>query len=156
MKKIVALLLSVIMLISLCFPASAGLFGKDNATLRLVVPENWEMTIGDSRSVDLVADNTSNYATWSVDPADVASVDAYGRVTALKEGKAVVTAQNAAGITDSVELTVVKESTKFNNERTKVDYQGASVADIFNFSGYFTTIKVISCYNLLKVCNLSN
>ena len=91
MKKIVALLLSVLMLVSFCMPAAAGLFSKDEAVLRLIVPENWEMTIGDSRTVDLAADNTSNAAKWSADPADVASVDAYGRVTALKEGEAVIT-----------------------------------------------------------------
>ena len=142
MKKILALLLSLSMLIGLCIPASAALFGKDEAKLRLVVPENWEMTIGDSRSVDIVAEGTSNYAKWSVDPADVASVDVYGRVTALKEGKAVVTAQNAAGLTDSVELTVVKESTKFNNKKTKVDYQGASVAEVVNLQ------KIVTRYAL--------
>ena len=138
MKKILAVILTLTMVLSLAMPASAGLFGKDEAVLRLVVPENWEMTIGDSRSVDLVADNTSNYAQWSADPADVASVDAYGRVTALKEGKAVITAQNAAGLTDSVELTVVKESTKFDNQKTKVDYQGASVAEVENLQKIVT------------------
>ena len=138
MKKILAVILSLIMIFSLCMPASAGLFGKDKATLRLVVPENWEMTIGDSRSVDLVADNTSNYAQWTAEPADVASIDAYGRVTALKEGKAVITAQNAAGLTDSVELTVVKESTKFENKKTKIDYEGASVAEVENLQKVVT------------------
>ena len=142
MKKILAVILTLTMLISLAVPASAGLFGKDEAVLRLVVPENWEMTIGDSRSVDLVADNTSNYAQWSAEPADVASVDAYGRVTALKEGKAVITAQNAAGLTDSVELTVVKESTKFDNEKTKVDYEGAAVAEVENLQ------KIVTRYDL--------
>ena len=129
MKKIVALLLSLVMLIGLCMPASAGLFGKDEGVLRLIVPENWEMTIGDSRSVDLAADNTSNSVQWSVDPVDVASVDAYGRVTALKEGEAVVTAQNAAGYTDSVTLRVVKEATKKEQSLSKVDYALGSVKE---------------------------
>ncbi len=142
MKKILAVILTATMLLSLCLPASAGLFQKDEATLRLVVPENWEMTIGDSRSVDIVADGTSNYAQWSVDPADVASVDEYGRVTALKEGKAVVTAQNKDGYTDSVELTVVKESTKFDNKKTKIDYQGESVAEVENLQ------KIVTRYAL--------
>ena len=138
MKKILAVILTLTMLLSLAVPASAGLFSKDEAVLRLVVPENWEMTIGDSRSVDIVADGTSNYATWSADPADVASVDAYGRVTALKEGKAIITAQNAAGLTDSVELTVVKESTKFDNKKTKIDYQGESIAEVENLQKIVT------------------
>ena len=144
MKKIVALLLSVLMLMSFCTPASAALFKKDDAVLRLVVPENWEMTVGDSRSVDVAADNTSNCVQWSVDPAEVASVDEYGRVTALKEGEAVVTAQNAAGYTDSVELTVVKESTKFENEKTKVDYQGEAVAEVENLQKIITRFDLES------------
>lgn len=137
MKKILAVILTLTLLLSLAMPASAGLFKKE-ATLRLIVPENWEMTIGDSRSVDVAAENTSNYVHWSVDPADVASVDEYGRVTALKEGKVVVTAQNADGYTDSVELNVVIESTKFENNKTKVDYQGKSVAEVENLQKIVT------------------
>jgi hypothetical protein len=142
MKKILAVILTLTMLLSLALPASAGLFGKDEAILRLVVPENWEMEIGDSRSVDIVADNTSNYAQWTAEPSDVASVDAYGRVTALKEGQAVITAQNAAGLTDSVELTVVKESTKFDNKKTKIDYQGESIPEVENLQ------KIVTRYTL--------
>ncbi len=156
MKKILAVILSITMLFSLCIPASAGLFGKDEAILRLVVPENWEMTIGDSRSVDIVAENTSNYATWSVDPADVASVDAYGRVTALKEGTAVIIAQNAAGLTDSVELSVVKESTKFDNKKTKVDYQGESVAEVENLQKIVTRYALDSKKVPAEVKNADN
>ena len=137
MKKILAVILTLTLLLSLAMPASAGLFKKE-ATLRLIVPENWEMTIGDSRSVDVAAENTSNYVHWSVDPADVAAVDEYGRVTALKEGKVVVTAQNADGYTDSVELNVVTESTKFENNKTKVDYQGKSVAEVENLQKIVT------------------
>ena len=137
MKKIIAVILTLTMLLGLAMPASAGLFKKE-AVLRLIVPENWEMTIGDSRSVDVAAENTSNYVQWSVEPADVAKVDEYGRVTALKEGKAVVTAQNADGYTDSVELNVVKESTKFDNQKTKVDYQGQSVAEVENLQKIVT------------------
>lgn len=137
MKKILAVILTLTLLLSLAMPASASLFKKE-ATLRLIVPENWEMTIGDSRSVDVAAENTSNYVHWSVDPADVAAVDEYGRVTALKEGKVVVTAQNADGYTDSVELNVVTESTKFENNKTKVDYQGKSVAEVENLQKIVT------------------
>ena len=149
MKKILAVILTLTMLLSLAMPASAGLIKKE-AILRLVVPENWEMTIGDSRSVDVAADNTSNYVQWSVDPADVASVDAYGRVTALKEGKAVVTAQNNDGYTDSVELSVVKESTKFDNSKTKIDYQGESVAEVENLQ------KIVTRYSLNSIAVPAN
>ena len=111
MKKIIAVLLAVILVFSSGLSASAALFDKKEPVLRLIVPENWEMEIGDSRSVDCAADNTSNYVVWSAEPADIASVDDFGRVTALKEGQATITAQNTDGYTDSVTLNVVKEAT---------------------------------------------
>ena len=128
MKKIIAVFLAVIMALSTCVSASAALFNKE-ATLRLVVPRNWEMEIGDSRSVDCAAKNTSNFVTWTAEPKDVASVDEFGRVTALKEGIAVITVQNGEGYTDSVTLNVVKKATKVKNEKTKIDYQGEAVAE---------------------------
>ncbi len=128
MKKILAVMLSLLMAFSVCMPATA-LFEKKEPQIRLVVPENWEMDIGDSRTVDLAAKDTSNYAVWTVEPADVASVDEFGRVTALKEGEAVITATNADGVSDSVTLKVVAESTKFDNTLSKVDYQGEAVEE---------------------------
>lgn len=128
MKKILALVLTLVLLSGLCIPASAGIFSKDDeATLRLIVPENWEMNVGDSRSVDLAANGTSNYALWSAEPKDVASVDEFGRVTALKEGTAVITAQNAEGYTDSVELKVTKAKTAYDTALSKVDYSSTAV-----------------------------
>ena len=130
MKKAMALILAVLMIMSSCMcVASAGLFDKKDAILRLVVPENWEMDIGDSRTVDCAVKNTSNYVKWSAEPADVAKVDAYGRVTALKEGTAEITAQNADGYTDTVTLKVVKEATKSEVSLAKKDYKGEAVKE---------------------------
>ncbi len=130
MKKMLALLLSMVMIFSVAMPAGATFIKKDDvAVLRLIVPENWEMTIGDSRTVDLATDGTTNFVSWSAKPEDVASVDAFGRVTALKEGEAVITAQNPDGCTDSVTLKVVKESTKFNQSTAKVDYSLGAVKE---------------------------
>ena len=53
MKKMLALLLSVVMLFGMVMPASATFCKKDEAVLRIIVPENWEMDIGDSRTVDV-------------------------------------------------------------------------------------------------------
>lgn len=130
MKKMLALLLSVVMIFTMVVPAGATFFKKEEtAMLRLIVPDNWEMTIGDSRTVDLASKGTTNYVTWSADPKDVASVDAFGRVTALKEGEAVITAQNADGYTDSVTLTVVKSATKVQQSISKVDYSLSAVTE---------------------------
>lgn len=137
MKKVITLFLALLMAASLFVPAGAA-FGKKDAVLRLIVPENWELTVGDSRSVDLAALNTSNCAEWTAEPADVASVDRFGRVTALKAGEAVITAQNADGYTDSVKLTVVNEPTKFDTKTTKVDFSGEAVAEGTNLQKLVT------------------
>ncbi len=141
MKKIIALMLVAVLAFGMCVPASAGLLDK-SASIRLIVPENWEMEIGDSRSVDCAAQNTSNYVQWTAEPSDVASVDAYGRVTALKEGEAVITAVNADGYESSVTLKVVSEATKSAVEKTKVDYQGEAVAENENLQ------KIVSRYEI--------
>ncbi len=129
MKKMLALLLSILMVFTIALPASATFCKDDVAILRLIVPENWEMTIGDSRTVDLAASGTTNFVKWSADPADVASVDDYGRVTALKEGEAVITAQNTEGYTDSVTLKVVRTATKNEQSLSKVDYTLGAVKE---------------------------
>ena len=126
MKKIIAIFLAVVLFAGMAVPmtANAFLFGdKNQPKLRLIVPENWEMEIGDSRTVDYVFDGTENRVLdWSVSPEEIASVDQWGRVTALKAGNAVVTAQNSEGLTDSVEIRVVLTSTKTEKALSKVDY----------------------------------
>lgn len=129
MKKVLAVLLSVLMVMSSCMCVASATFTKKEGILRLIVPENWEMDIGDSRTVDCAVKDTSNYVKWSAEPSDVAKVDAYGRVTALKEGEAVITAQNEEGYTDSVTLKVVKKATKADVSLTKKDYQGEAIAE---------------------------
>ncbi|MBQ7295763.1 MAG: Ig-like domain-containing protein [Clostridia bacterium] len=124
MKKIIAFTLSLIIAFSVCIPASAT-FCKDVIAVRLVVPEDWEMNVGDSRSVEAVFDSsvTDRVLTWSVQPGDVASVDKWGRVTALKEGTATVTATLADGSFSKAELTVAKTATKLEDEaKVKHDY----------------------------------
>ncbi len=135
MKRFFALILSLSLLAGMCLPVFAltegditdsdAVVNDGSPVLRLIVPDNWEMTIGDSRSVDAAVGNTENrVVSWSVEPKDIAEIDEWGRVTALKEGTAVVTAQNSDGLTDSAELKVVKTATKLDNETTKIDFEG--------------------------------
>ncbi len=130
MKKTVALILSVLLLLGMAMPASA-LMQQEEARLRIIVPENWEMEKGDSRTLDVIMSGTEKRVlVWSAEPSDVAKVDIWGRVTALKAGTATITVQNADGLTDSVELSVVKKSTKLeNNGIKKVDFAGTAVAE---------------------------
>lgn len=131
MKKTIALLLSLIMMFSVCMPVCAFQLGG-KTSLRIVVPENWEMNIGDSRSVESVfeGDVTNRVLTWSADPADVASVDEWGRVTALKEGTATITATTSDGLVSSAVLKVTAESTKSQGAaKEKHDFSGEAVKE---------------------------
>ncbi len=145
MKKIVALVLAISLLLGMALPITAYAEESENVELklRLVVPNDWEMDIGDSRTIDWTISGTENQVlTWSAEPKDVASVDEWGRVTALKEGEAVITAQNSEGLTDSVTLKVVKESTKSPQKLAKVDYTLGAVAEGDNLQ------KVVTRYEL--------
>ena len=125
MKKIIALTLSLIMAFSLCMPAGATFWRDDVIAVRLVVPENWEMNVGDSRSVEAVFDGsvTNRVLSWKAEPAEVASVDKWGRVTALSQGTATVTATLSDGSFSKAELKVTEASTKLEKEnKAKHDY----------------------------------
>lgn len=95
------------------------------AKLRLAVPENWELNVGDSRTVDAVFSETvsDRRLTWSAEPPEIASVDKWGRVTALSPGSATITAAGD-GISDSVRLTVTETPTMMKKELRRVDYLG--------------------------------
>ena len=116
MKKIIAIILSLTICLGVFSPVAFAQGEENNAQppkIRLIVPENWEMDIGDSRTVDYAMGGTEKRVlTWTAEPADVAKVDSWGRVTALKEGEAVITAKTEEGLTDSVTLKVVTEPTK--------------------------------------------
>lgn len=147
MKRIIAIVLSISLFMGIFAPLTAFAASDKDATeeaiLRLIVPENWEMDIGDSRTVDYAMQGTEKrILTWTAEPADVAEVDEWGRVTALKEGKAVITAKSEEGLTDSVTLNVVTEPTKIAKKAEKVDYTLGAVAEGDNLQ------KVVTRYEL--------
>lgn len=145
MKRVIAILLTLTLFMGVCIPmtAFAGSGKNEGARFRLIVPENWEMDIGDSRTVDWVIDGTEKHMlTWTAEPKDVAEVDEWGRVTALKKGEAVITAQTEEGLTDSVKLNVVTEATKIKNKAEKVDYTLGAVAEGDNLQ------KIVTRYGL--------
>ena len=95
MKKIIAIFLAVVLFVGMAVPmtANAFLFGdKNQPKLRLIVPENWEMEIGDSRTVDYVFDGTENRVLdWSVSPEEIASRQVM-RLLPLRTAKVLQTA----------------------------------------------------------------
>ena len=128
-NKTVSLILSFCVLITSLI---TGLFdfGED---LRIVVPENWELCIGDSRTLECVfSEKISNRnLEWSVEPEAVASVDKWGRVTAVSEGRATVTAKGS-GFSDSVVLNVVETPTRLEQKTRKLDYSNEGINEVEN------------------------
>ncbi len=119
-NRFVSSILSVCILISSLF---TGLIPVSEP-LRIVVPEDWELCVGDSRALECVFSEkiTDRKLEWSVEPSDVASVDKWGRVTATKTGTATVTAKGN-GFSDSVELNVVETPTLMSgNAVTKINF----------------------------------
>lgn len=134
-KNFISLFMSLMIFIS---SGITGIFPKDES-LRVVVPENWEMCIGDSRSLECVFSNsvTNRVIEWSVSDNTKASVDNFGRVTALNTGKVTINAK-AGNLTDSVELNVVETPTLMSNKKIKIDYSKEAVAQVDNFQKIVT------------------
>lgn len=111
-----------------------------NDGLRIVVPDEWELCVGDSRTLDCVFEDdvTDRSLEWSVSPADIASVDEWGRVTALGIGEATVTAKGSGGLKDSVTLNVVASPTLSGETAEKVDYLGTAVKEVNNLQKIVT------------------
>lgn len=136
-NRIVSAIMSAVILVSSLI---TGLFPVGEK-LRIVVPENWELCVGDSRTLECVFSEkiTERALEWRAEPENVASVDKWGRVTAISVGKATVTAEGK-GFSDSVELNVVETPTVMQNrKKTKIDYPGA-VSEVNNLQ------KLVSRY----------
>ena len=117
-NRLISSILSISILISALF---TGLFPVGEK-LRIVVPEDWELCVGDSRSLECVFSEkvTERELEWSVEPENIASVDKWGRVTATEVGKATITAKGN-GFSDSVQLNVVETPTLMaENSVTKI------------------------------------
>lgn len=123
-------------ILSFCLVISSFINGfipvKD--MLRIVVPEDWELCVGDSRTLECVFSEKINdrVLTWSVAPDNIAVVDKWGRVTAKSIGKATVTAKGN-GYSASVELNVVDSPTKTENpQKRRIDFERDSVSEVEN------------------------
>ena len=134
-ERIISAILSFFMLVPNLI--IGGIIPDDK--IRIVVPENWELLVGDSRTVECVFDEkiTDRKLEWSAEPADVASVDKWGRVTALKAGEATVTAKGN-GYEDSVQLSVVTTPTMMSAQNNTVLYGGEAVEQVDNLQKIVT------------------
>lgn len=142
MKRLLSLVL-VLALVSSTLVSASAAFTKNNKALRLVVPEDWEMDIGDSRTVEPVfsASVSKRTLTWSAEPASVATVDSWGRVTAVGEGTAKITAGSPDGLSSSVTLNVVKTPTKKSENKPRQDYELEAAEEGTNLQKVVTRYK---------------
>lgn len=136
MKNKIMKRISLVMVLALCLVLICTLFACNKKTkdepkinpldmdLRLIVPNDWELEIGDSRTVDYAfKEGIENCTlTWTTGSSDIATVDKWGRVTAQAKGQTTVTATSPDGYTDTVTLRVVDSASRYGVNLTKVDY----------------------------------
>lgn len=113
------------------------------ASIALSVPENCEMVVGDSRSIDFVILPESNKlraVTWTSSDENVATVDEWGRVTAKAAGTVTITATAKANtaVKDSGTIKVVATLNDLAKTTGKavVNYEGAAAEEVQNLQKY--------------------
>lgn len=128
-NRIVSFILSLCVLVSSLVTGFIPVSEK----LRITVPEDWELCVGDSRSLECVfSEKVENRnLVWSVEPESIATVDKWGRVTAKSVGRATVTAQGD-GFSDSVELNVVETPTLIRVSEKSRDYEKEGIPEVEN------------------------
>ena len=144
----------LICIVAIAIVASLGIVtafkgDKDNG-MRLIVPKDWELEIGDSRTVDYIFNEdsvTNRMLTWSTSNEEVAIVDKWGRVTAVGSGKVIVKAETSDGLFATAKLKAVEVSKSTPVEMMKVDYNGTAISLGSNLQ------KVVTRYPIEKVAS---
>ncbi|MBR3684781.1 MAG: Ig domain-containing protein [Clostridia bacterium] len=152
MKKI-SVLVAVLAIAVVLGVGVAAIFGEESDNgMRLIVPEDWELEVGDSRTVDYIFDSdavTNRMLTWTSSDEDIAIVDKWGRVTAVGVGKAKITAETSDGLYAHAKLNAVEVSESNAVEMLKVDYNGGAVSLGSNLQ------KVVTRYEISTIQSAS-
>ena len=147
MKKI-SVLVAVLAIAVVLGVGVAAIFGEESDNgMRLIVPEDWELEVGDSRTVDYIFDSdavTNRMLTWTSSDKDIAIVDKWGRVTAVGVGKAKITAETSDGLYAHAKLNAVEVSESNAVEMLKVDYNGGAVSLGSNLQKVVTRYEISS------------
>ena len=137
-KRIFSLALVLALALSFAVPAGAS---SGEGGLRIIAPEDWELGVGQSRTLDYVfpADVTARMLEWESSDEDVAAVDKWGRVTGVSPGEAVITATQTDGtLSGSVTVTVAATPAQGSFGPRVVDYAGTPVAEVENLQKIVT------------------
>ena len=142
MKRMIAILLTAMILLGLVVPVMA-----EEGTLRLIVPEDWELQVGDSRTLDYTFSDgiTERMLHWESSDENIAAVDQWGRVTAVAPGYATITATQITDgepLTATAVVTVTEYSTGGVHEPNITNYQGSAVQEVRNLQ------KIVTRYPL--------
>lgn len=132
-KRFISLLLTSAVIFGSYFSA----FIPATRRLRIIVPENWEMSVGDGRTLDYIFPEgvKNRVLKWSASPESVAVVDEWGRVTATGVGQAVVTAE-AGGLKAVAELNVAASPSLTAEHKARVDFKGKSTQEVGNLQKF--------------------
>lgn len=105
--------------------------------LTIVLPDHYEMVVGDSHTIDFIILPESNKlrgVSWASSDDTVATVDEWGRVTAHKAGTATITATAKANtaVTDSGMITVVSTTDDLtpSEKKSQLNYSGTAVSEL--------------------------
>lgn len=138
-KRIFSLALVLALALSFAVPAGAS---SGEGGLRIIAPEDWELGVGQSRTLDYVfpANVTARMLEWKSSNEVVAVVDEWGRVTGVSPGEAVITATQlgGSGLSDNVTVTVAATPTQGSFGPRVVDYAGTPVAEVENLQKIVT------------------
>lgn len=137
-KRIFSLALVLALALSFAVPAGAS---SEEGGLRIIAPANWELGVGQSRTLDYVfpAEVEQRMLEWESSNEDVAVVDEWGRVTGVSPGEAEITATQTDGtLSGSVTVTVAATPTQGGFGPRVVDYAGTPVAEVENLQKIVT------------------
>lgn len=127
-KRIISLCCVVALLLSMLGMVGAASTKTEEISIKMQTPAHWEMTVGDSRSVEvtfLPETLQQRGLVWESSAPEIASVDIWGRVTAKKAGTATIRASSKADdskVTSAL-LTAVEEASG-----------GAKIKEMHDFS----------------------
>ena len=132
-------IISLILSISMMFSSFFSFFNSSAKELRILVPEEWEMGVGDSRALDCVFKDKEHTGaiTWSVSPDEVAVVDDQGRITVTGIGQAAVTAKSGS-LYDTVTLNAVSTPAIIAERKAIQHYENGEVAQVNNLQKIVT------------------
>ena len=126
-KKIFILLLCVVLIATCILCGLTGIFGNDSpkpqtpdtaVTENITFPstvDSLTLKVGESKLIELSSGKAKSVTKWTSSDSKIVTVDDGGRVDALKEGTALISAISKDKSKSEFQITVAKSTTKLLN-----------------------------------------